>query len=883
MRRRLLAVLVSVVLLCSMLPLGAVHVSAAGRYEVTNTKNVTGQGIVAEARKWANKNTTYWSNYIPWEESIYWRTGYTLQGQTSFDCSGFVSRVLNDCGFRSSNYTPPYGSCILSEKYGSGFIGISPEEVLNYGEDISDAVLKAKAGDFSGLQPGDIIGWMNGDDRHVLIYAGLNNGVPWMVEFTGSGYLDRAVTADYQNRFQKGARVTNLGNSPSGLVPEQFNSHCEIKVTSKNTYIKSKPCSEDSDPESVNVEVAQKGDVYEAIKLCKNKWGKLWYQVKTKNGESGYMYAGDTVFVSQRSDDVWVKKMNVPKSLEKGNSFSIGGTVGATYSSIGRVQVWVSGYSDGVDYLYGHEWTDVSTYHLSGSAVDNMLNFGALKTGKYLITLRVGVTTYYAIDGETVDTKIREGISLYGATFTVVNASCNHNYSVTTVSPSCTEGGYSIYTCTYCGYEYIDDYTDPRGHNYCVTLVQPTCTEGGYTEYWCQRCGHSYTADYVDAIGHTFWMEEIAATCQEYGKYIYHCENCMYSYEEKTNVLGEHDYYFTDGYNPTCGENGKTNFACFTCGDIYTVITPATGAHTYDDDYDGTCNVCGAVREALTLPPAVSQINGVVEVQMWVTVPEWAMEWVHDVYDGFLVNDHTAVTKADLMSEKHLQELVQMLNDQGNLNYTVSQLKKNISFRVSCGGDNINATVIDDKNGITVLSLSESADNCTPLILHDSTCVSLGETVYSLGKENFVTSGVVEDCSFLTLGMSDGSLIESVHVIMSDALRVQGYHGGPLVDVNGYVVGIKFSGNAGTAIGSRKIMEVLDSLGISYASSVMPGDANGDGSVNARDAALLQQFVAAWDVTLDVMSADANGDGFINARDVALLQQYVAGWDVTLG
>ncbi len=61
------------------------------------------------------------------------------------------------------------------------------------------------------------------------------------------------------------------------------------------------------------------------------------------------------------------------------------------------------------------------------------------------------------------------------------------------------------------------------------------------------------------------------------------------------------------------------------------------------------------------------------------------------------------------------------------------------------------------------------------------------------------------------------------------------------------------------------------------------GDANGDGSVNARDAAMLQQYVAGWDVTLVGASADANGDGSVNARDVAMLQQYVAGWDVALG
>ena len=32
-----------------------------------------------------------------------------------------------------------------------------------------------------------------------------------------------------------------------------------------------------------------------------------------------------------------------------------------------------------------------------------------------------------------------------------------------------------------------------------------------------------------------------------------------------------------------------------------------------------------------------------------------------------------------------------------------------------------------------------------------------------------------------------------------------------------------------------------------------------------------------------IIYGDANGDGAVNARDALLLQQYVAGWNVTLG
>ena len=65
--------------------------------------------------------------------------------------------------------------------------------------------------------------------------------------------------------------------------------------------------------------------------------------------------------------------------------------------------------------------------------------------------------------------------------------------------------------------------------------------------------------------------------------------------------------------------------------------------------------------------------------------------------------------------------------------------------------------------------------------------------------------------------------------------------------------------------------------------AVVYGDANGDGAVNNRDVALLQQYINKWSVEIDLAAADANGDGAVNNRDVALLQQYINKWDVELG
>lgn len=57
------------------------------------------------------------------------------------------------------------------------------------------------------------------------------------------------------------------------------------------------------------------------------------------------------------------------------------------------------------------------------------------------------------------------------------------------------------------------------------------------------------------------------------------------------------------------------------------------------------------------------------------------------------------------------------------------------------------------------------------------------------------------------------------------------------------------------------------------APDVTPGDVNGDGKLNNRDLALLQQYLNEWDVTVDEDAADLNGDGKHNNRDLSELQK----------
>ena len=63
-------------------------------------------------------------------------------------------------------------------------------------------------------------------------------------------------------------------------------------------------------------------------------------------------------------------------------------------------------------------------------------------------------------------------------------------------------------------------------------------------------------------------------------------------------------------------------------------------------------------------------------------------------------------------------------------------------------------------------------------------------------------------------------------------------------------------------------------------SAAVYGDTDMDGSSSGQDAALLQQYLAGWDVTVDQIAADIDSDGDVNMQDLALLQQYLAAWEV---
>ena len=62
----------------------------------------------------------------------------------------------------------------------------------------------------------------------------------------------------------------------------------------------------------------------------------------------------------------------------------------------------------------------------------------------------------------------------------------------------------------------------------------------------------------------------------------------------------------------------------------------------------------------------------------------------------------------------------------------------------------------------------------------------------------------------------------------------------------------------------------------------IPGDANGDKSVDVKDITTINQYIAHWNVAINLKNADVNGDGDVTVKDVTLIKQKLAKWNVEL-
>ena len=197
----------------------------------------------------------------------------------------------------------------------------------------------------------------------------------------------------------------------------------------------------------------------------------------------------------------------------------------------------------------------------------------------------------------------------------------SHEYETETILPTCTENGYTLYKCVWCGDGYKDDETEalghsygewktvvaagcesageevrtcarcndvetretePLGHDYEAEIVEPACTENGYTLYECVRCGDGYRDDETEALGHSYgeWETVASAGCESAGEEVRTCARCNDVETRETEPLG-HDYE-AEIVEPACTEGGYTLYSCGLCGHTYKDNATEPLGHDYE-------------------------------------------------------------------------------------------------------------------------------------------------------------------------------------------------------------------------------------------------------------------------------------------------------------
>jgi hypothetical protein len=126
----------------------------------------------------------------------------------------------------------------------------------------------------------------------------------------------------------------------------------------------------------------------------------------------------------------------------------------------------------------------------------------------------------------------------------------------------------------------------PHEHSYESVVTAPTCTEEGYTTYTC-ACGDTYVDNKVDALGHTFVDGSCACGAAD-PNYEAH----VHSYEAVVTA-------------PTCTKTGFTTYTC-ACGDTYTADETEVVPHV-DANLDITCDFEGCTKRLI--PAAESEIS----------------------------------------------------------------------------------------------------------------------------------------------------------------------------------------------------------------------------------------------------------------------------------
>ena len=265
---------------------------------------------------------------------------------------------------------------------------------------------------------------------------------------------------------------------------------------------------------------------------------------------------------------------------------------------------------------------------------------------------------------------------------------------------TCQQEGSKHRLCTVCNHRDVDS-IPKTDHDYTVEVVPPTCTEKGYTLYTCKTCGTSHKDNYTDATGHSYgeWIIDTEATCQQEGSKNRVCSKCG-KQEVDTIPRTEHNYQ-DEIVAPTCTEKGYTLHTCTICGISHKDTYVDAKGHAFGEwivDKEATvlnegkkhhvCQVCGKTENA-TIDKEVVDINSNPNYGLAVFTVVNAQTKEPMANAGIFVSTETegeATFFTD--AEGHVQTVLPVGNHMISA-YANGCLTRNLKIKVTSGTNNI--------------------------------------------------------------------------------------------------------------------------------------------------------------------------------------------------
>ena len=186
-------------------------------------------------------------------------------------------------------------------------------------------------------------------------------------------------------------------------------------------------------------------------------------------------------------------------------------------ASADSVKITVTRESDGTQWIFdgstGKPNTNIDPYLIvdtQGYGIPNCIIFhpGTANVRNYEGVYTVKITGIYYLNGSAAEIN-------YTVDFFDINSYCpDHNYTPTVTAPTCTEQGYTTYTCSACGDSYTSDYVASLGHDMgkWYTTKEATCTEDGEQRRDCSRCDH-FETQVITSSGHQYGDDTVCDNC----------------------------------------------------------------------------------------------------------------------------------------------------------------------------------------------------------------------------------------------------------------------------------------------------------------------------------------------------------------------------------